>query len=358
MPNLKITIMLILFSVLAIIGVSYIFYTHQIPAEETQTISLLEYQHIGIYNYTANLKPNIIYNKTTLKPGEGTLYLRITEDLNITFLYTFQSDKEVNATITYSVREYLESTKWIKQLNASITEMTINGTGEQIGIPVNNVPSLSFAALESLANQLNQEIGVYTSEYNATVITHIQILAETSVGTIYESFNPTLTIALKYGTSEGDILIVQGLENTKNGRITQENTISNDWIINQRYASYITTATAMTGLVLTLTLIKTKPTKAGKPQKYLEEIIEPYEEIIAEVSQEPTPKTPITSVTMKSIEDLVKIADSLAKPILHIQKTENTHAFYVFDETTRYEYIITAPTKTEMEETYEEEEEE
>jgi len=358
MARLKITITLISFLILTIIGISYLYYTYQIPETETQIVSLCEYRNIGTYDYTAKLKPNIIYDKTTLKPGEGTLYLRITEHLNITFAYTFQSNKEANATIKYSITEYLQSTKWAKQLNTTITETTVNGTGNQIEIPINNIPSVSIATLESLAGQLDREIGVYSSEYNATVIIRIQILAETSVGTINELFNPTLAITFRPGTAQGDILIIQGLENTKNGRITQQNTIRNDWIINQRYASYIITTIALGGLIFTLALIKTKPTKAEKPQKHLEEIIEPYEEIIAEVSQEPTPKTPITSVTMNSIEDLVKVADSLGKPILHFQKTENTHVFYVLDETTRYEYIITTPTKTKMEETYEEEEEE
>ena len=98
MARSKITIILILFLILAIIGIPYLFYTLQIPESETQIISLWEYQHSGTYDYIAKLKPNIIYNKTTLKPGEGLLYLRITEHLNITFTYTFQSNKEAKAT--------------------------------------------------------------------------------------------------------------------------------------------------------------------------------------------------------------------------------------------------------------------
>ena len=199
---------------------------------------------------------------------------------------------------------------------------------------------------------------MYTSECNVTITPKIKIRAETNEGTIDEVFNSTLAITFRRGTTEGDLIIIQGLENTRTGKITQTNTIYRDWVINQRYGSYALTLTALIGLALsTLAFIKTKPAKPEKLEKYLEDIIEPYEEIIAEVTQEPLQKAPITTLTMKSMEDLVKIADSLTKPILHVEKAENSHAFYVFDETTRYEYVVTAQTKAKKEEIYEEEEE-
>jgi hypothetical protein len=357
MTRTKITIIVISFLILTIIGIYSLYYTYQIPDTETQTIPLCEYQQLLIYDYTAQLKPNLIYNKTTLKPGEGPVYLRITESISFSSTYTFQSNKQANANITYSVEEYVQSTTWTKQLNTT-TETTINTLGTNIEIPIANIPSISVNTIQSLAAQLDQEIGVYSSEYNATVTIKIQTTAETTEGTINEQFNPTLTLTFKRGTSAGDILNIQGLENTKTGAITQENTIHNDWVINQRYASYGLTAVALVGLTSTSwAYTKTQPTKLEKPEKYLEEIIEPYEDIITEVTQEPTYNTPLTTMPMKSMEDLVKIADNLTKPILHIEKVGNNHVFYVIDGTTRYEYTITAPTKAKEEKIYKEEEE-
>jgi len=357
MARTKITIILISFLILTMIGIYSLYYAYQIPETEMQIIPIWEYQHLGVYDYTAQLKPNLIYNKTTLKPGEGPIYLRITESINFSSTYTFQSNKQANANITYSVSEYVQSTTWTKQLNTT-KETTINGIGTNIEIPIDKIPSISVNTIQSLAAQLDQEIGVYSSEYNATVTIKIQTTAETTEGTINEQFNPTLTLTFKRGTGEGDIINIQGLENTKNGAMTQENTIHNDWVINQRYASYGLAAVALVGLVTTVwAYTKAKPTKLEKPEKYLEEIIEPYEDIIAEVTQEPTYKAPLTTMPMKSMEDLVKIADNLAKPILHIEKVGNNHVFHVIDETTRYEYTITAPTKAKEEKMYEEEEE-
>lgn len=347
MTRTKITIILIAFLILAITGIYTLYHVYQIPETETQTIPLWEYQHLGIYNYTAQLKPNLVYNKTTLTPGEGPVYLRITESINFSFTYTFQSSKQANANITYSISQNIQSTKWTKQLNTT-TETTISTTGNNIEIPIDTIPPISVNTIQSLAAQLDQEIGVYSSEYNATITIKIQATAQTTEGTINEQFNPTLTLTFKRGTGEGDIIDIRGIENTKTGAKTQQITIYNDWVLNQRYASYGLTAAAIIGMAFTgLLYMKAKPTKPGRPEKYLEEIIEPYEDIIAEVIQEPAYKTPLTTIQMKSMEDLVKIADNLARPIIHLEKTGNNHAFYVIDETTRYEYTITAPTKEE-----------
>jgi hypothetical protein len=337
------------------VGIASAFYLHQIPQTETQTISLCEYQNIGTYDYTAKLGPNIMYGKSTLKPGEGTLFFRITEYLNITFTYAFQSNREANVTIKYSTREYLESAQWIKQLNAT-TETSFSGTGSRVEIPITDLPPISTAVVESLNDALNQEMGVYTSEYNATVVTHMQILAETSVGNINVTFDPTLTVAFHHGTTQGDAITVDGLENTQNGRLTQENTIYNDWLIGNQYFSYAITVMGSVGLILTLAPVKTKPTKTERRQMNLEEIIGPYEDVIASVAAEPILGTAVTSVMMNSMEDLVKVADSLSKPIVHALRKGDEHAFYVFDGANRYEYSVIAPTKNKTEEEYEEEE--
>jgi hypothetical protein len=52
---------------------------------------------------------------------------------------------------------------------------------------------------------------------------------------------------------------------------------------------------------------------------------------------------------MRSLEDLVSIADGLAKPVLHLKKASSkpeektTHVFYVVDASVIYEYEIIEP---------------
>jgi hypothetical protein len=123
--------------------------------------------------------------------------------------------------------------------------------------------------------------------------------------------------------------------------------------MSQRYAAYGFSIASFAGLTVTAwTFIRTRPA-TRKPAKPIEEIIEPFQEIIAESAEEPQFKEhdlmPTTSVSMKTLEDLIKVADWLGKPVLSHQgtresrSTQSTRVFYVLDGTTRYEYTITGP---------------
>ena len=58
---------------------------------------------------------------------------------------------------------------------------------------------------------------------------------------------------------------------------------------------------------------------------------------------------------MKSLEDLVNLADGLAKSVFHLKQPpkppskEPTHIFYVLDGLSKYEYRMTAPSRAKEE---------
>ena len=82
----KITILLSLFAFLSFFSILALFSFNQLPAEQEMITPLYTYEEIGLYNYKANLKPNIIHdNQTTLKPGQRIIYTEITESLDTFF---------------------------------------------------------------------------------------------------------------------------------------------------------------------------------------------------------------------------------------------------------------------------------
>jgi len=335
MAKMKFTALLILFALLSIASIITLCFTHQLPTEKTITKTLCAYEHRGKYDYTAKLRPNNLYNQSTLKPGEGTLYTRIIDHINITFSYTFQSTRTTNTTIEYLVKRELESPgKWAKNLEAT-TSNTVNFTGNTGGFTTTLY--INIIEAHELVSLIDKDIGTSSSTFNLNVKPEIYTVARTEAGAINEPLNPTLTITFKRGTAQGDIITIENLDHTKTGKITQTETIYQQWVINQRYASYTISVPTFIGLTyITWAFIKTKP---KKPEKRLEEIIAPYEEIIAE-ARELSYEGKKATVTMKTMEDLVKIAYSLDKPILHSEK-ESTHTFYVVDGPTKYEYTLT-----------------
>lgn len=349
MSRTKIKAATIFFTLFTIISLVYLAYASQLPTEEVLSTILCDYTQEGTYDYIAKLKqPNLIYdNKATLVSGEGTVYTPMTEYINVTFTYIFESNLNANSTIKYTTSEYVITPRWTKQ-TFTIPQQTIQDVANKTSFSV-SIPPIDPKSIGTLVSNINSEIGVSTGNYNMTITTTIILNAETTAGTINEPFTATLNLAFLRGTTEGDIVLIENLQTTKTGEITQTQTIYHNWVRNQQYASYMTSTIALVGLAISAFFyIKTKPPVApATSEKLIQELMDPFEDIIVEAAQEPTPRGQ-TTVTMKTLEDLVKIADTLSKPIIHFQKPsaaetkEPIDIFYVLDDITRYEYHITS----------------
>lgn len=327
----KTLILLALFTILTLISIITVYAVHQTPTEKTVTNTLCTYKSTADYDYTAILKPNIIYNnKTTLKPNEGTIYKALTKQINISLTYTFDASLPAETTITYRLTETLKTAAWHHQITATTTNVT-NQTTVQI-----TVPPFNRTELEAIKRKIESETGTSSSTYTLEVTPTFTVKANTTAGQIYQVFTPTLTVSTQR-TEEGEVITVEGLHQTKTGAITENQTTTLYEIINQRYASYILTTVSAAGLAFsTYFHMKFKP-PTKKPQ--IKKIIAPHKDMIIEAEETPG-KTRIT-IEVKTIEDLAKTAEILARPILHATKG-NEHIFYIIDNETRYQLKITA----------------
>ena len=336
--------MLILFATLATASIISIYYTHQHPTQEETTTNLAYYQHTGTYDYTAKLKPNTLYSQPTLKPGEGTLYTKIIDHINITFTYTFTCSHPTNITsIKYQTKTELESPEnWIKDFTTAemVETFQIANTVNSAKQTASTTLLLNVTQIDELVKAVDGQIGTSTSQYNLAIIPEIHVAAEITVAeadvhTIYETFNSSLTIEFRKETP--NYISMESLEHTRPGVITETHRVLLQWVINQRLTSYVATTVTIPLLAVTAWFyIKTKPTKPAKEP--IEKIIAPYKEIIAETTQKP-PETTRT-IIMVSLEDLAKIAESMVKPILHKKGPKTTHTFYILDNNIKYEYVI------------------
>lgn len=348
----KFAFLVAIFALLSLFSILSVYFTNQLPTEKIETTTLYTYKHMGTYDYIAKLKSNIIYNQSELEPGEGPLYTGITEYINTTLYYTFESSRDANVTIQYSVDVILGSPKWSK-IFESTPQTTLNSVGNVTTFSNNYV--INIASIQGLKNLLEGETGARVTDYNVTIRPEIHTVASNNITTIDESFTPIMTMAFQHGTAAGNYISVGGLEHIRPDAIVNTQRIYIPGVMYQRYASYgfcvITlSALAATTWAYTRTLIPSL-----KPEKPMEEVIMPYEEIIAESAGEPTYEAEKTAIKMKSLEDLVKVADLLIKPVLSYERAQSTTSrkstriFYIIDGTTRYEFTITAPTTTEEE---------
>ena len=325
-------ILLIIFACSTVISALSIYYAHQLPTYETQTETLYTYQHTGTYDYVAELKPNIIYgNKTTLTPGEGTLYTAIVDHVNITFTYVFDSNpKPENITLEHQIMIQLESPgKWIKTLSDAEAQETLKLTSS-----LNFTMQVNCTRVKELVDSIDKETGARSATYNLNVKPKIHVVANVTTQTIDETFTPELTVAFKTEAEKGNYIAIENLQQIKPGKITETKQIPLPWIQNQRAFTYMATASTTAALAISAFLyVRYKP--PAPPTKRIEKLTAPYKELIAKTTQKP-PETK-TTIEMETLEDLAKIAEILARPILHTTEAKE-HTFYIIDNNTKYQH--------------------
>jgi len=355
--------LLISFITLSIVSILVAYQTHATPLEQKIVTPLYTYANYGTYSYVASLKPNIVYdNKTTLEPGEGPVYRRITNYVDINFTYTFEGSLPTNLTIQYQLTEYVETPQWTKTIY-ELPRRTITANGTETTLTINSIPFINVSSVFDLVKAVQADTGLSISAYSANIRIEMYIEAETNERVINESFSPTLKMEFESSREEGDVISISGLEHSKSDQITKTETIYYSWVKSQRDISIVLSTAIFSGLIIvTWMFMTTRPHKPPKPEKLLEDFIAPYEEIIAETIQEPSVEkprlAPVTTIIVETMEDLVKIAEILGKPILHTYQPPENHIFYVFDGTTRYEFTTTVSTMAERKTSVEREENE
>jgi hypothetical protein len=332
--------MLVFFTILSLISIATIIAVQQTPTQETVTSTVGTYTSTANYDYIAELGPNMIYgNATTLKPGEGTLYARITKQINLSLTYAFSSTVPATPTILYNVTRTLQTAAWQYQTASTPQTITNQTTINMI------LPPFSEATTDPIIASIDNETGTTTLplEYSLDITPTFTVNANTQQGAINQVFTPTLTISLNQ-TAEGSVITIGELNQTETGALTQTQTITHKNVLNERYASYVLAAASVTGLALSALFYRKNITTQPKPQ--IEKLIAEHKDLIVETTENiESPQT--TTIKVKTLEELVKTAEILAKPILHTTKDQKhifyvtkdkKHIFYIIDDNTKYQY--------------------
>lgn len=322
----KTIILLTLFTILTLISIITVYSVHQNPTQETTKNTLCTYTSTATYDYTATLEPNTICNnKTTLKPNEGTLYTKITKQINISLTYTFQATLPTETTITYNVTQSL--TPWQHQITE--TEQT---TKDQTQIQI-TIPPIKTNELETLKSRIQTETGMTSSTYALKITPTFTINANTTAGSIHQIFTTTLLMNFKH-TDQGNIITIENLHQTRTDAITENQTITRHDIINQRYTSYILITISIAGLFFSIYFYK--KTKPRTKKLSLDKILAPYKDLIIEAHEPLKIPSETTTISVETVQELAKTAEILAKPIILTRKPEP--ALTIIDQNIIYKH--------------------
>jgi len=338
----KLFILLVVFAGLSLASIAGVYSAQSTPVKEEKITTLATYRQTGKYYYLAEQIPSLLYeNRPTMGPGEGTLYIKLVENLRITFDYSFICDRSTSIVTGYDVGMDVESPgKWVKHFTA-VPENSVSSQGNNLSFTSELFVSVPW--FEGIRSTIDDETGTSSSSYNLRIRPTIHTTANTDVGTVDKSFTAELVVNFSYGGAEGSQITVSGMDNASSGSIQRTDTINHPDVETHRYIFYALAAFALSGFIGSLWLFMMA--RPEKPEKLAEKMIAPFKEAMVEVAKKPAYRGQRAAVRMKSLEDLVYIAEGLVKPVLYLTKGK-VHTFYVLDGPVRYEYSFKLPGKS------------
>ena len=321
-------------SIILLFSIYSLYAASQLPQTTKETITTCEYSHNGYFNYVVYLKNNSVYNTSILYPGQGAIFKKITDHINGSFTYQFQCNTPATTQGSYTVVAQIQTDLWEKEFSI-VPTTSFNATNASTSFTT-TFP-IDFTRFENVVNEINEETGVTAGDPTLRIICTVHLFAETEQGDIIDSFAPFLSIPLG-----GNIIEIGGsLSQSKAGSLEETRDVVQPEVVTQRNTWFIIALVVIITLSMFLLLTKTKSTEAT--EKLLKKIHKKYGEWIVDVEKPLKRSLGAEVVSMKSLEDLVKVSEELGKPILHYTASTGSskqHLFYVLDENTQYEYIL------------------
>lgn len=313
----KLKIGLIAVLVIFIITSSFLLYkTVKYPGFESYKIPLYRYNNKAAVNYRVFLKPNILYETNSL--DEGMLYItELVDYIKTTFNYEFSGDKVADIKGTYDIVAKVQGFNTEKEKVINIWEKNYT------------LVSKKNFTVDDKTKSVKEEINIRLNEYNdfvKQVIESTKINCETNLNIIMninlsgnidnkqieETINPSIVIPLN----------VKMFQITGNTNIEKPGTIEEtrqvQLPVNKKQVILYGIILGVLVIVLALLIFMTEGIEVKKDphEKLLKQIFKKHGDRLVALSSNLTFNTEHV-VMVKSIDDLVRIADEVGKPIMY-----------------------------------------
>ena len=314
-----------------------VYYTQGVPTEKRVVTTLCSYEQNIRCNYTAYLKPNVLYGETIGK-GE-TIYIKLVDRIDVAFNYTFECSENGSISIEYLIGSVLEEPsengwrKPIDELVSAETAETENVTSATLIAKF----SYNITEINGLIEKIEEDIGYASSTYQIVTNVGVNTTDETAIETISKSVKERVVLKLNYmGYMERTgVIEIEAPEKRLLGSITEnrvkkiESAIHLKTAINVALAAWI-----VVGCSLTAWRYRTGRTRFETlPES--ERIMKRFE--VIESKGMPDMKT----VTLSSIEALKKLVDDYDLTMFHTKMTEGD-VFFTIDNNIVYRYVARA----------------
>ncbi|WP_449241151.1 DUF5305 family protein [Desulfoscipio gibsoniae] len=335
--NKKIRLALILLCILSFLAaLCFLYYLYRKPAEIVKEVPTYTYEHQGDIFYRADIKPNMVFRETTVMGPDKTIYRDLMDSFTSICAYRFKGSQPAEIKGTYNVTAALEAKDMWKLNYVLIPQTSFSRSGKEVSFRAERAIDLGY--FEQVIKQVDEELGVNAREPILTIKTNIDLEADTGGQVLKDKLTPTMIIPLTSGSFQvgDDELTVK-----KKGLLTKEVMVSNP-IRSKLIYAYVAAITSGVLLLMLLLLTQNKPLiqdQRKNIQEFWKEFWKKYGDCIIKTNNE---ISPTKFVSVNSMEDLVRVADELAKPIIHkeIVSANEPAVCYVLDGPIAYKHVL------------------
>lgn len=344
--NKRLKVVLVCFFTFLIATTSYLLNKEiKIPIYETQSSEIYSYNNNASVDYKVYLKPNDLFRENALGPNEIYIISYI-DRINTNFYYKYDSMQGANIKGEYNI-------------HASVEGLTRKGENI-VSVWEKEFPILQNRSFNSTDGSLtiNEEVNLYLDQYNTfvketieatkincdttlTLIMDINLTGTTDKGIFEEHITPNIVIPLNTPMFE---ITTNNIEEP--GAI--EKTIQVQLPINKNkvilYSAILGIATL--GLIFLIFFTKSAPKKDAL-EIALNKIFKKHGDRLVALSS----SIDISNArTVRSIDDLVRLADEINKPILYKYSEDynEINEFFITNDDEIYLFELEGPIPEEV----------
>lgn len=302
-----------------------------LPTERQEQVTKVSYKQKSVFSYTAELTDTILYDDNILTDEHSSpLFLDIVERIDGSFTHILTSDQPLEQ-LSHRVEviaklEHPEN--WSKTV--VLVPETVETDRFRLSFPID------VDYLFELIDTVEEQIGITANAYNLTIQANIHTTAVTEHGPLEESLTPRIA-----GTLQRTRLVWSDeypFSQTRQTSLRDTHTIPIDlgttrtgWIIALGFAELL-------GILLAVSYIRFRPLPLSAPDAEAQRAMKNYGDRIANVEDLPIVMATEMVTKVSSLDDLMHIAGSLLKPVLH-KAEPGKHTYQVVDGFTTYEYV-------------------
>lgn len=328
-------------TILTIVALSFLLYKEvKVPKINEEKVKLYSYINKSSTDYKVLLKPNNLYNTPSL--NEGKYYItNYVDSINTTFNYEYNGDRRADISGYYEVSAVVEGYIEIEKKHITIWESKFalspktDFTNKDGKITLTKSVDIKLSEYNNFAGLIAEESEVQIP-MQLNVYMDVNLKADTDKGPVEAGMTPQISIPL----DESYFSITESEAKEEPGSI--EETRKVQLPPNKHMVILYQVGMGIMALIAMALVIFTESFKKSPFIKQLDKIFKMHGSRLVALSSELLASSLESCSIVRSIDDLVRVADELGRPIMYEYSEEYKEMvhFYVVDDKRTYLYIL------------------